>query len=463
MLSNLRTITINNYKSTNCSITKVQTFRNILFLKQQIDKPFMSIITDQTNYIVIKDILIKLLNINDIFTELEKHGFNSFSPYASQNKTVKHLLNTKYNYLLTDNKQCTLFKICANYQSPIFTKSSKTILHEGVLKCLQIINGEMFVPFTIFDDMCNDLTLYNTDSYLKNILISNSNMNNKIITLLCNLSIVVINSLSEFLGISVKNLSIDLILYMSPTIKICPTTDTEPMSYEHVNSGSTIYYHDLNYADPLIKIYRTEELVKVLFHELIHAAKFDQLFDDYPDHTFKVTRKQLLFTESLTECLARIVNIILYSHIYNKNFNETFNEELDFSLVQTAKILNNYGFRSVNDFINNDTNDKRKIKQKTSAFEYYILTGLLLFKINDFLDIIKSKDNIQKVVILINDTLNSDDYQNKVNDKIKNINNMHISEKKTCKMTKIKIDLNNVVNYDKYKSKYLNYKINLIK
>lgn len=467
MLS-LQKLTINNYINSNCNLsTTTTTIPNVLFLKQLNNNTLISIITKPENYVYIKKILLQILsnvnkNVYDAFLDLEILGFNSFGPFKNLNKTLQNLLNTKYKFLFEDKYRCKYFKICSNISSPIFTKSPDTILHTGTLKFLQLINDDMFVPYTIFmKEPYNNLTIYNTNTCLKNILIASEDnktiLSNTQIKLLCNLSITIIKSIGEFLNIDTKNQNIDLFLYMSSAKKICPNVKYEPISREHVNSGSTVYYHDSSYADPLVKIYRTEELIKVLFHELVHACKFDQIFDDYPKHTFKVARTQLLFTESITECFARIMNIILYSHIYGKNMNEILNDEIQFGIIQTGKILSHHGFTSVKDFL--DINDTpNKIIQETSVFEYYILTTILLIKIDDYLSIIKNKGTIKDIVKLVNSTFNDDEYQKKVNYVIDNINNIDSVIMNTCKMTIIKIDLPNVVNYNKYKQKYLTCK-----
>jgi hypothetical protein len=118
--------------------------------------------------------------------------------------------------------------MCSEFSSPIFTKNKNTILHEGVLEFIKLINEDMFVPFTIFENYkFTDLILYNTNTYIKNIFIAtNSNTEQSLpqnqIMLLCDMSMTLIKTLSEFLNININNLSIDLILYMSPERKICP-------------------------------------------------------------------------------------------------------------------------------------------------------------------------------------------------------------------------------------------------
>ncbi len=469
MLHAIRKLTIKNYNNNNCSsLQNIKIIKNILFLKQQINESLLECITNPKNYNYIKQLLFQILpnltqHVYSVFIELENNGFDSFKPYNKIDIKIQTLINEKYKFLFEDLYTCDIIKICYKNSSSIFTKSRDTILHTGILKFIQLINEDMFVPYTIFDDYnFTDLILYKSNTFFSNIFIATNSDKEQSLTknqllLLCNISNTMILTLSNILKINTDGLFIDLILYMSPAKKICPKA-TKIMKSEHINSGSTTIYYDKTHGNPLIKMYREEELVKVLLHELIHACRFDDLFEDYPKHEFKVTRKQLLFTESITECFARIMNIILYSHIYKKNFNEILNDEIQFGLIQTAKILHNFSFESVNDFLNIDNNDDRKIKQETSVFEYYILTTILLIKINEFLAIIEKKGIINDVVTLIMNTFNDNEYQNKVNNIISKIHNIDEVIIQTCKMTVIKIDLCNIVNYNKCKTKYLECK-----
>ncbi len=469
MLNTIRKLTVKNYDNNNCPpLQNIETIKNILFLKQQITESLLQNITNPTNYNIIKQILFQLLpnispQIHSAFIDLENNGLDSFKPYNKLDIKIQTIINEKYKFLFEDLYTCDIIKICYKNSSSVFTKSRDTILHTGILKLIQLINEDMFVPYTIFDDYkFTDLISYKTNTFFSNIFVAtNSNIEQSLtknqLLLLCNISSAMILTLSNILKINVDGLFIDLILYMSPAKKMCPNIK-QTMKREHINSGSTTIYYDKTHGNPLIKMYREEELVKVLLHELIHACRFDDLFEDYPKHEFKVTRKQLLFTESITECFARLINIILYSHIYGKNFTEILNDEIQFGLIQTAKILHNFGFESVKDFLNIDINDKRKIKQETSVFEYYILASILLIKINEFLEIIGKKGTINDVVALIMNTFNSNDYQNKVDNIIGKIHNIDEVIIQTCKMTVIKIDLCNTVNYNKCKLKYLECK-----
>lgn len=454
MLPKLQKQIIKNYNNkNNIIVNEVTTFKNILFLKHQINVPLIKIINDPNNYNNIKQLLFQMLNIsqnvNDAFIYLENNGLNNFGPL---NKNLKTIINTKYNFLFKDIYECNHFKICSNYKSPIFTKSKDTILHDGVYKFIQMINEDIFVPYDVFkNDMNNDLTLYTTNTYLKNILITSKLPINEII-LLCKLSNTLINTLHEFLNVDISNLNIDIIMYCSNAKKICPTNGGS-LTCGHVNSGSTLYYYDNTYADPIIKIYRVEEYVKVLLHELIHASKFDKVFGKYPKNNFNVETKELLFNESLTEFFARVFNVIIYSHIYNKNYIDILENEINFGLTQTAKILNNFGFVSVEDFLTNNT---KKINQDTAAFEYYILTTILLINTNEFLLLIKNQQTIHDVEKLIMNTFNNVNYQKQVNEKIKNIN--LLNDNNTCKMTITNINITNIASYNKYKQKYIQSK-----
>jgi hypothetical protein len=446
MLLSLQNITINNYKNYKPPIiSSPKTFHNIIFLKQRSTKELIQIINNKKNYTHIKKLLFDILpidkNYNDAFIELEKNGFNTFKPLHLQPITIQNIIATKYNFLFKDKIPFPYFKICTKNMTPLFSKSNMTLLNENTLTFLQLLNDDLFVPYSIFNnDNMESVMIYQTNTYIKNILIIANGKS--LLNPLLKLSNTLITSLGEFLGLKYDGINIDLILYLSNCQKVCPNND-QIISKVHVNSGSTTTYND-NYADPLIKIYRLEELGKVLLHELIHAFKYDKIFDDYPKHSFKVSRDKLLFTESVTECLARVINIILYSHIYNEDLRDMMQHEITFGLIQTAKIFNMYGFVSVEDFLKRG--DDREIKQETSAFEYYILTTILLMNIDRFLEIIKRKGNIMEVVKMIDTTFKDNVYCEKVNGMIMDIKHGDINKKliDTCRMTILKINFDDI-------------------
>lgn len=166
----------------------------------------------------------------------------------------------------------------------------------------------------------------------------------------------------------------------------------------------------------------------------------------------------MLFNETITETLAEFINCILFSLINNTDFKETLNTEINFGFLQTAKILDHFGFISVNDFMK--PNNNKKIVEETGAFEYHVLKSVLLYKFDDFIGILLRKGNTNDLMKLIVKIMNDDNYyKNKVNDDIKLLYDLPWDKKKTLRMSIIDIDkikqsggeINSKYKYIKYK------------
>ena len=94
-----------------------------------------------------------------------------------------------------------------------------------------------------------------------------------------------------------KLVPLNLFIYLTKFKKKLPKNKTDIISALNVNSGVTIYYN--NFRE--IVIYREEELIKVLFHELIHYYDFDI------KSTIDVTTNKLFINKCFT--------IIIYNRI----------------------------------------------------------------------------------------------------------------------------------------------------
>ena len=141
-----------------------------------------------------------------------------------------------------------------------------------------------------------------------------------------------------------------------------------------------------------IVLWREEEVVKVLAHELIHALDMD--FGDHEHKmislfkkTLNVTKKVLL-SEAYTEIWARLINCYLCS-TSQASFIHNFEIDLVFSMIQFTKIT---------EFSNNSQPiELEKLlyvtDKHTNVFPYYMLCSCLMFSIDGFLSICKSQDN----------------------------------------------------------------------
>ena len=113
-------------------------------------------------------------------------------------------------------------------------------------------------------------------------------------------------------GNTLNELNIKLVL--SPFKKNTLVTKGGLSTY-NINNGMTSYYNNMNKAS--ILIYRSEELIKVLIHEIIHAYKIDSAFngnslEDNINNLFKLSN-DVNTNESFTETYACLLNICLVS------------------------------------------------------------------------------------------------------------------------------------------------------
>ena len=90
------------------------------------------------------------------------------------------------------------------------------------------------------------------------------------------------------------------------------------LSHNNVNSG-------LSYLNNIV-IFRREEMLKLLVHELIHALDIDNKYETLKDkqkilELYNINNSNLLINESYVETWAIIINVFLV--IYEKKINKT--------------------------------------------------------------------------------------------------------------------------------------------
>ena len=156
-----------------------------------------------------------------------------------------------------------------------------------------------------------------------------------------------------------------------------------------------------------IIIYRKQELLKSIFHELIHFHQMD--FRTIPPQSEKTILEYLkkthniaenneyLLYECVTESLANILNNIYSSNTKNlQDFQTHFIDELLFSTFQVAKILRLCKYNSWEEFAILDNNKythniKKQFKQDSCVFSYYILKLYILLNIDEYWTLILDK------------------------------------------------------------------------
>jgi hypothetical protein len=175
-----------------------------------------------------------------------------------------------------------------------------------------------------------------------------------------------------------------MVIYWFPTMfkKEFPT-DKNSLDVEEINSATTFHYPN----NPFISIYRLEEAPKVLYHELSHFFKLDDILSYYDDDDY--TRKfnlkvPCLLCETYSELLAFFLNLEDISKRTGDDFLELYTIEYTFSILQTQKILDFYN-------VSNDSQFDR-IKSNTNVFTYFILKTAILKTISDPLLFLKERE-----------------------------------------------------------------------
>ena len=191
--------------------------------------------------------------------------------------------------------------------------------------------------------------------------------------------IEVINFISYFcktVNRSFKD-NVNIKLVLSPFKKEISHNDI--LTAYNVNSGFTI--RDYNKGESKIVIFREEEVIKVLIHELLHSFDLDSklIHKDYDIQFSKLFKKEtaINLNESFTESFACLLNVCLAS-IYISNNRKK-------SLIKTfMKLLHderNY-ILSVGEKVGRY--NMKNTREQTNITSYYVLKGINWLDIESF-------------------------------------------------------------------------------
>lgn len=154
-----------------------------------------------------------------------------------------------------------------------------------------------------------------------------------------------------------------------------------------INTGVTIFYNEL----PTIVVYRKEDLLKVLFHELLHLHnthplyKYDIYYDNICKKNWKVVRDgSLNLYEAYVEVFAVIIHSFMYAYLHHKDkitlqkFQSVFNREKKYS----------------NDILNDiiTLRGNKYLHESSNIFSYVFVKCALFQNIDMFFESI-DKDN----------------------------------------------------------------------
>ena len=162
------------------------------------------------------------------------------------------------------------------------------------------------------------------------------------------------------------------------------------LGMDNVNSASCDVYPPDIQKNGDIYIWRKEEILKVLIHELLHSLRYDyysqnKVLDNMLKKEFNVNN-HLNINESYTETLATILNCIYFTIENGRSFEyflALLSNEIGYSDRQVQKILKHYNYHHFGELYRKNSN--RIFKQNASVFSYYILKNILLNNVSEFI------------------------------------------------------------------------------
>jgi len=201
--------------------------------------------------------------------------------------------------------------------------------------------------------------------------------------------------------------------------------DCKHLSPVNINTGSTL-------KTQYIKIWRNEEIYKVLIHELVHYYNIDMNFsrshvkdcDDEIKNIFSIEPNSVDYVnESYTEIVAMMIHTSYISYITKIDLYLLLWLELSFTMIQVAKIISYYDLKKSECMIKETYGcNKKKISQSTSVLSYFIIKGCLFYeftKILKFMDddiIFNNRETYY--AIIIKDALVNNKFHDTVNNNI---------------------------------------------
>ncbi len=183
--------------------------------------------------------------------------------------------------------------------------------------------------------------------------------------------------------------TVTVYLYFTDLKKVLPKKHRIALNPENANTAFTTSCQ----PNTEIILYRREEWFKVFIHESFHNLGLDfagQILKDSLSQIFPV-QSEFKFYETYTEMWAELMNIIFImvgEKTEKPNFEKYIQMERKFSLLQSAKILHHFGitYRSLFEKTAEAEQLRKKYKEKTEIFCYFILKTLLMYNCNDFIE-----------------------------------------------------------------------------
>lgn len=270
-----------------------------------------------------------------------------------------------------------LFNLLKNHKFKYTTSSINIYNHEFPIPNTKYVDSKLLTKTKLNNNVYNYSWKINNKSNCNFYYYTKNNYNDLIID-------KYIYIISYVLSLSKINHNINIHLTHLNDKKIFNNKYT---SY-NVNSGVTSFDHNIS----TVFVYRKEESVKVLIHELLHAINLSDIPNnstivDHYNHVYNIKTSSINVNETYTEIWAKLLNCFFVS-VFSKSHNySTFNRyvsiEKKFSQIQAFKIIS---------FLNDHKNIN--INKHTHIVGYFLCINQLFYNIDDFLKMRFDSNNV---------------------------------------------------------------------
>ena len=190
---------------------------------------------------------------------------------------------------------------------------------------------------------------------------------------------LLVEAISYITSFSDKNRKITIHLCLLPDKKILKK-NSQRLTNLNANSGSNSFTD----TESEICIFRKEECIKVIIHEILHGLRCSALgshsaITERLCQKYKLESKDILIDESYTETWAKILNTYFISTLTNsstkyQHFCTMLAIETEFALYQANK---------VKAFVKNSKN--KNLDKDTNITAYYLVVGEIFSHLESFL------------------------------------------------------------------------------
>lgn len=246
---------------------------------------------------------------------------------------------------------------------------------------LKSVYQNTFIPLDCIiwiEQNINYAKIYKLNKYIKIYIVNDCELTQEYLSNIFN----IVNWISKYS----KPKKLNLFIFLTPYNKIIKYKG-QILTRNEINSG-VCYKHN-----EWVQIFRSEELLKVLIHELLHYYDLDINNTDWVDDILptKLPCNNLLLNEAVTEAMAIILHTYYISKIMKQDFKLLIKQEVSYSKKMHDIILYHYDVKTFNDIFN--------ICQYTNVISYYIIKYILIEDIDNAIIYLFNKNKIKKYII----------------------------------------------------------------